>query len=103
MVQSGSAAPLGATVVDGGVNFSLYSHHADAVELVLFDEGSSDPSATIALDPTTQRTDNYWHVFVPGLWRRPALRLPGRSARTSPPTGCASIPASSCSTPTPEP
>ena len=67
MVQPGSAAPLGATVVDGGVNFSLYSHHADAVELLLFDEGSAEPAATIALDPASQRTDNYWHVFVAGL------------------------------------
>ncbi len=66
MAQPGRAAPLGATVVDGGVNFSLYSHHAEAVELVLFDEGSAAPSATIALDPTTHRTDNYWHVFLPG-------------------------------------
>ena len=25
------------------------------------------PAATILLDPAVHRTDNYWHVFVPGL------------------------------------
>ena len=67
MVESGRAAPLGATVVDGGVRFSLYSHHAEGVELLLLDEGSAQPTATIAFDPITDRTDNYWHRFVPGL------------------------------------
>ena len=67
MIQPGSAAPIGATVVDGGVNFSLYSHHAEGVELLLFDQGAVEPATTIALDPTTNRTDDYWHVFVPGL------------------------------------
>ena len=37
----GSSAPLGATVCEGGVNFSLYARRATAVELCLF-EGVSD-------------------------------------------------------------
>jgi isoamylase len=65
--ERGTPAPLGATVRDGGVNFSLYSHDADTVELVLFTPGTPDPSATLLLDPSRHRTDNYWHAFVPGL------------------------------------
>jgi glycogen operon protein len=65
--EPGTPAPLGATLHGGGVNFSLYSHHAASVELVLFAEGSSEPTATIPLDRARHRTDNYWHVFVPGL------------------------------------
>jgi len=33
--NTGHSAPLGATVVDGGVNFSLYSRSATGVELLL--------------------------------------------------------------------
>jgi len=51
---------------DGGVNFSLYAHDAESVELVLFTPGGNAPT-TIRLDPADHRTDNYWHVFVPGL------------------------------------
>jgi isoamylase len=66
-VERGTPAPLGATVRDGGVNFSLYSHNADEVELVLLAPGESDPPVTIPLDPARHRTDNYWHAFLPGL------------------------------------
>jgi Carbohydrate-binding module 48 (Isoamylase N-terminal domain) len=66
--RPGAAAPLGATVTDDGVNFSLYSSAADAVELLLFDAADVPASAlTIALDPVTNRTDNYWHVHVAGV------------------------------------
>jgi isoamylase len=34
--QPGQSAPLGDTVVDGGVNFSLFSRNATGVELVFF-------------------------------------------------------------------
>jgi isoamylase len=33
----GRSSPLGATVTDGGVNFSLFSRSATSVELLLFD------------------------------------------------------------------
>ena len=59
---------LGATVEDNGVNFALFSYHADEVELVLFDRPDADePSAVLRLDPATNRTGSYWHIFVPGL------------------------------------
>jgi glycogen operon protein len=62
----GSSAPLGAAVTAGGVNFSVYSRHATAMELLLFDdEGAGAPSLTISLDPSDNRTYYYWHAFVP--------------------------------------
>src|SRR6516225_2945175 len=63
----GRSSPLGATPRDGGVNFSLYSRNASRVELLFFDrEDDAKPARTIPLDPATNRTYHYWHVFVPG-------------------------------------
>ena len=33
----GKASPLGSTIAQGEVNFSVYSSHATAVELLFFD------------------------------------------------------------------
>lgn len=66
--NAGKSSPIGATVADGGVNFSLFSRTATGVELQFFDrEDSAKPSRMIALDPVTNRTYHYWHVFVPGI------------------------------------
>jgi len=64
----GSSAPLGATIRDGGVNFSLYARQAAAVELCLFD-GVSDavPVRRFSLDPQQQHTGDYWHCRVEGI------------------------------------
>lgn len=62
----GRSAPLGATVVDGGVNFSVFTRNAAEVELLFFDrEDDSQPARSIPLDPATNRTYHYWHAFVP--------------------------------------
>ena len=62
----GLAAPLGATIRDGGVNFSLFSRKATGVELLLFDqEDDSRPIRAIDIDPRSNRTYHYWHVFAP--------------------------------------
>jgi glycogen operon protein len=65
--NAGRSAPLGATVVDGGVNFSVFSRSATGIDLVLFDRDDDPrPARTIAIDATA-RTYHYWHTFVPGL------------------------------------
>src|SRR6476659_5402236 len=67
-VIAGQPSPLGATVLDGGVNFSLFSRTASGVELVFFDkEDDAKPSRVVALDPVTNRSYHYWHTFVPGV------------------------------------
>jgi isoamylase len=65
---AGLPAPLGATIVDGGVNFSLYSRTSTGVTLDLFDHVDDAQAArSITLDPVVNRTYHYWHVFVPNL------------------------------------
>ena len=62
-----------------GVNFSVFSRHATGVELLLFDAvDDAKPARVVRLDPSTNRTYHYWHVFVPGRPPRPAVRVPGR-------------------------
>lgn len=64
----GNSAPLGATVVDGGVNFSIFSRTASGMELLLFDkEDDPRPAQVIPIECSSHRTYHYWHVFVPGL------------------------------------
>ncbi|HXI88582.1 MAG TPA: glycogen debranching protein GlgX [Blastocatellia bacterium] len=67
-ISSGGSSPLGAACRADGVNFSVYSRNAAAVELLLFDRADdARPSRSIPLDPEKNRTYYYWHVFVPGL------------------------------------
>jgi glycogen operon protein len=64
----GRSSPLGATVVDTGVNFSLFSRTASGIELLFFDrDDDAAPSRVVAIDPVANRTYHYWHVFVPGV------------------------------------
>jgi glycogen operon protein len=66
--KAGTSWPLGASVREGGVNFSVFSREASWLELLLFDHpDDSRPSRTIHIDPATSRTYHYWHTFVPGL------------------------------------
>ena len=66
--QAGRPYPIGASVCDGGANFSLFSRNAIGVELLLFDrEDAPAPSRLIQLDPCDNHTYHYWHTFVPGL------------------------------------
>ena len=67
-IKRGNCYPLGATVSDGGVNFSIFSKSATRVDLLLFDHVDHGiPSRVIKLRPSRNRTFYYWHVFVPGL------------------------------------
>lgn len=69
--RSGRSFPMGARLVDGGVNFSIFSRSAERIELLLFDRvDDSRPSRVILVDPSANRTYHYWHVFVPGLKAR---------------------------------
>ena len=59
----GRHTPLGATWDGEGTNFSLFTEHADWVELVLFDpEGRPTASYELA-----ERTDLCWHGYVHGV------------------------------------
>jgi glycogen operon protein len=67
-VVPGSTWPLGATPDETGVNFSVWSRHAHAVDLVLFDRVEDGrPSRVVRLEPERHRTYHYWHAHVPGI------------------------------------
>ncbi|MCM2681023.1 glycogen debranching protein GlgX [Echinimonas agarilytica] len=60
----GQSYPIGAHQLDGGVNFSLYSQHATAVELLLFEHVDDSNPHIVMLDPGRNRSGNYWHVWL---------------------------------------
>ena len=68
VVDSGKALPLGASLVNDGVNFAVFSRNATAVTLIVFE--STDPNSSwkeIPLDKRGNKTGNIWHCFVRGL------------------------------------
>jgi glycogen operon protein len=68
MILAGKSAPLGATLMEGGVNFSVFSRSATGIELVFFDrEDDPQPERIIVLDPIYNRTYHYWHALVPNV------------------------------------
>ena len=67
-VKPGSPLPLGAWLREGGVNFALFSRHAEKVELLLYDTpDASKHRLRIPLDSDVHRTGDIWHVWVGGL------------------------------------
>jgi len=67
-VAVGRSAPLGATLVGGGVNFSVFSRNASRVELLLFDRiDDTHPARVIEIQTATNRTLDYWHVSMEGI------------------------------------
>src|SRR4051794_36473612 len=67
-MTAGSAAPIGATIIKGGANFSVYSRDAIAIDLLLFERvDDARPARTIRFDLPHHRTFNYWHGFAAGV------------------------------------
>src|SRR5690242_17047749 len=66
--KSGTSFPLGATVSAEGTNFSIFSKHSTAVEILLFDHvDDPEPAQVIELNRDRNRTYHYWHAFLPGI------------------------------------
>ena len=63
----GHCRPFGATPGPTGVNFALFSRHAERVHLVLFDSKSPEPIAEIPIDPQLNKTGDVWHMAVRDL------------------------------------
>src|SRR5262249_28641690 len=64
----GRSSPPRAPPLARGGNLSPFSRTARGVELLLFDrEDDAGPARVVRLDPATNRTYHYWHVFVPGV------------------------------------
>ena len=73
-VWPGAPFPLGATWDGEGTNFSLFSEHAERVELCLFDERGAEERV-----PLGERTAFNWHGYLPGIGpgQRYAFRVHG--------------------------
>ncbi|HEX5120956.1 MAG TPA: glycogen debranching protein GlgX [Pseudonocardiaceae bacterium] len=65
-VRPGRPLPFGATLVPGGVNFSVYSNHATGMTLALFRRGELEPMAELRF-PESCRTGGVWAMTVFGL------------------------------------
>src|ERR1051325_509070 len=91
----GQPYPLGATWDGKGVNFALFSAHAEKVELCLFDRSGQYEQSRIELP---EYTDEVWHCYLPEM--RPTSSMgTACTARTIPLPGTASIPTNCCSIP----
>ena len=64
-IKHGNPYPSGSKWTEDGVNFSIFSHHAEQVELLLFySVDCQEPFQIINLDKDIHRTFYSWHVFV---------------------------------------
>jgi glycogen operon protein len=73
----GAPFPLGPSWDGSGTNFSLFSEHAERVELCLFDDADMETRFELA-----QNTAHNWHGYLPGVGvgQRYGYRVHGRWA-----------------------
>ncbi len=65
-LRPGNPLPFGASLVPGGVNFSIYSYNATSCTLVLFHRGQMQPFAEIPI-PSEFRIGSVFPILVLGL------------------------------------
>ena len=66
-METGEAYPLGATFDGRGVNFAIFSAHAEKVELCLFDAHSRETARHVLPGYTDQVFHGYLPMARPGL------------------------------------
>ncbi|MEA3548714.1 MAG: glycogen debranching protein GlgX [Thermodesulfobacteriota bacterium] len=67
-IKDGHRYPTGASAGKDGTNFCVFSRHATAVQLLLYEKADSNrPFQVIDLDPAVNRTFFFWHVFLKGM------------------------------------
>jgi glycogen operon protein len=64
-VWPGVPSPLGATWDGEGTNFAVFSEHATAIQLCLFN--GPDDATESARIPLVERTDQVWHAYLPDV------------------------------------
>ena len=64
-LRPGKPYPLGATWDGQGVNFALFSEHATAVDLCLFDANQPEHEQRRVRLP--EQTGHVWHGYLPGI------------------------------------
>ncbi|MDO5675015.1 MAG: glycogen debranching protein GlgX [bacterium] len=69
----GSPLPLGVQLTPQGINFALFSRHADSVALAITLPGRhNQPAQMFPLDPAVHKTGDVWHILLQGA--PPGLR-----------------------------
>ena len=67
-ILPGRPLPLGVDDCCDGVNFAVFSRHAERIELLIFESAEQgDPLLTIDLSDPSHRTGDIWHVLVGGI------------------------------------
>jgi glycogen operon protein len=68
IVETGKPLPMGATITETGVNFSIFSRNATMIILVLIESAKADsPFEELKLDSKKNRTGDIWHCHVRDL------------------------------------
>ena len=69
----GTPLPLGVQLTPQGINFALFSRHADSVALAITLPGQHDQQPEMfPLDPAVHKTGDVWHILLQGA--PPGLR-----------------------------
>ncbi|MBM6575765.1 glycogen debranching protein GlgX [Microvirga sp. SRT01] len=63
-LEAGSPYPLGATCIDGGINFAVFSANAEKIELCIF---SPDGKRELRRYELPEWTDEVWHGYLPDV------------------------------------
>ncbi|XP_021743595.1 isoamylase 3, chloroplastic-like [Chenopodium quinoa] len=80
-ILPGQAFPLGASEVENGINFAIFSQHASSVTLCLllpptgwedFDTGNEE-MVELRLNRSLNKTGDIWHIFIEDLPRSGVL------------------------------
>ena len=68
-MEPGLPQPKGATSLQRGVNFSIFSRHASSVALVigLHNDSENDREIELELDSKINKTGDIWHILIHGL------------------------------------
>ncbi len=91
-LEAGNPLAPGAFIGPEGVYFSIFSRHAQAMTLCLYDSiHTSLPARELRLDPVNNRTGDMWHCHVRGLkpgalylWRAEGPFNPAKGHRFNP-------------------
>jgi glycogen operon protein len=62
-VSTGSPLPLGTTITAEGINFAVFSRHAENIWLVLFSPAGTK-IGEIEMDPAHHKTGDIWHLLL---------------------------------------
>ncbi|MDD2465195.1 MAG: glycogen debranching protein GlgX [Desulfobulbus sp.] len=62
--KAGMPLPLGNSITPNGINFALFSRHAQAVSLVIASDEDALEQVEIPLDPRWHKTGDIWHILL---------------------------------------